>query len=51
MELREAIELVLDYICNFKDLINRLSNYASLEFNETFSKSHIESIEDIHTIF
>ncbi len=51
MELRVAIELVLDYICNFKDLINRLSNYAIIEFNEFFQKSQIESIEDIHTVF
>ena len=51
MELKAAIELVLDYICNFKDLINSLSSYATNKFNEAFSKSKIESIEDIHTFF
>lgn len=51
MELRVAIELVLDYMCNFKDLINSLSSYPTIEFKETFLKSQIESIEEIHTIF
>ena len=51
MGLRVTIELVLDYMCNYKDLINSLSSYTTIEFNETFLKSQIESIEDIHTIF
>ena len=51
MDQRVAIEFVLDYMCNFKDLISSLSGYATIEFNESFSKSQIESIEEIHTIF